>query len=299
MSERLERTAVLERLRTARGFLFDLDGTLVLGDRRNHGLRPLPGAVEITRWLAGRGVPFVLFTNGTVRTPREYVRTLGAIGFELDAPAMLTPASSAAAVCARRGHRRVLVLGNEGLAEPLREAGVETVAPGGENPASGGETRVDAVVAGWYPEFTMADLESACHAVESGARLYSCSQAAWFATADGRAMGTSRAICAMIKSQTGARVEVVGKPSLYALGTAARRLGARVKDLAVVGDDPKLEVPMALRGRALAIGVGSGIAGVDAFEGLPAAQRPHLSVSGVDELLPLLAAGSGSVDMGG
>ena len=36
----------LARLRAVRGFLFDMDGTLVLGDRRNHGLRPLPGALE-------------------------------------------------------------------------------------------------------------------------------------------------------------------------------------------------------------------------------------------------------------
>ena len=35
----------LDRLRAARGFVFDMDGTLVLGDRQSHGLRPLPGAV--------------------------------------------------------------------------------------------------------------------------------------------------------------------------------------------------------------------------------------------------------------
>ena len=55
------------RLRDARGFVFDMDGTLVLGDRQNHGLRPLPGAVEITSWAAGRGLPLVVFTNGTTR----------------------------------------------------------------------------------------------------------------------------------------------------------------------------------------------------------------------------------------
>ena len=38
----------MARLADARGFVFDLDGTLVLGDRRGHGLRPLPGAVETT-----------------------------------------------------------------------------------------------------------------------------------------------------------------------------------------------------------------------------------------------------------
>jgi ribonucleotide monophosphatase NagD (HAD superfamily) len=86
---------------------------------------------------------------------------------------------------------------------------------------------------------------------------------------------------------TGCRVEVVGKPSLQALRTAGRRLGAPLRELAVVGDDPELEVPMAHRGGSLAVAVTSGVAGEDAFARLPAPRRPHLSVRGVDELLAL------------
>jgi len=35
------------RLLAARAFLFDLDGTLVLGDKNNKNLEVLPGAVEL------------------------------------------------------------------------------------------------------------------------------------------------------------------------------------------------------------------------------------------------------------
>jgi len=143
------------------------------------------------------------------------------------------------------------------------------------------------VLVGWYPEFTMPALEAACHAVWDGAAVYSCSQAMFFATAQGRALGTSRAISAMIRSLTGCRVRVVGKPSLDALRSAAARLGARPADLAVVGDDPELEVPMAHRGHALAIAVTSGLGSADAFAGLPPPRRPHLRLRGVDELLSI------------
>jgi len=68
---------VRDRLATARGFVFDMDGTLVLGDRTSNGLRPLPGALEITRWAAQRGQPFVVFTNGPTGHPR---RTRGSCG---------------------------------------------------------------------------------------------------------------------------------------------------------------------------------------------------------------------------
>ena len=276
---------VRDRLTTARGFVFDMDGTLVLGDRTSNGLRALPGALEITQWAARCGRPYVVFTNGTNRTPAAYARIMRELGFSLPDEAMLTPASSAVRVLLRAGHQRVMLLGGPALAEPLREAGLDVVAP-----VAGASA--DAVLAGWFPEFTMPALEAACEAVWDGAELYSCSQTPFFAVAGGRALGTSRAISAMIRSLTGCGLQVVGKPSLDALRTAADRLGFPAAQLAVVGDDPHLEVPMAHRGRALAIAVGTGLGGSASYDGLPLSRRPHLHVRGVDELLEMLAAES-------
>jgi 4-nitrophenyl phosphatase len=276
----------LARLRHARGFVFDMDGTLVLGDRGGRGLRPLPGAVEIISWVAGHGLPFVVFTNGTTRTPARLAGTMREIGFGLPDEAMMTPASSAVRVLRRAGHERVMVLGGPGLTSPLAEAGFDVVPP-----AVG--TAADAVLAGWFPGFTMPALEAACHAVWDGARLYSASQTPFFAVDGGRALGTSRAISAMITSLTGCAVRVVGKPSLDALRSAAERLGVSPARLAVVGDDPQLEVPMAHRGRSLAIAVQTGLGAAAAYDTLPAPRRPHLCVRGVDELLEMLGGADG------
>jgi HAD superfamily hydrolase (TIGR01450 family) len=276
-------SSVLRRLQRVRGFVFDVDGTLVLGDQRNHGPKPLPGALQLTRWLASRGIPFVLYTNGTARPPEDYARSLREAGFALDDRAFLTPASSAVELFVRRGYRRVLTLGGEGLAAPLRTAGIEVVAPSGKPTA-------DAVLIGWFREFTMDHLEAACHAVWSGAQVYSASQALFFATAAGRALGTSRAIAAMIKDLTGCRIHIVGKPSLTALASAARRLEVRVRDLAVVGDDPSLEVPMAHRGGAFAIAVRTGLGDARSFANVPRNRQPHLTTHGVRELLALLSS---------
>jgi 4-nitrophenyl phosphatase len=279
--------AAVNRLRAARGFVFDVDGTLVLGDRNNQGLAPLPGAVELLRWVAEQGLPFAVFTNGTTKTPQQLACALRSIGFALPDHAVLTPASSAAAVFTRRGYRRVLVLGSDGVAEPLRAVGLDVVLPDGR------PVDVDAVLAGWYPGFTLPALEVACQAVWTGARLYSCSQSLFFATAGGRAIGTSRAISALIGSLTGARTELVGKPSRAALSTAARRLNVPASSLVVVGDDPELEVPMAHRGRALAVAVSSGLGGPDSYRHLPPDRQPHLLVTGVDELLSICRAAAG------
>jgi HAD superfamily hydrolase (TIGR01450 family) len=272
--------AVAARLAATAGFVFDMDGTLVLGDPSNHGLSPLPGAIEITEWLRERGLPFVVFTNGTSRPPAAYAQSLAAVGFRIGAAEMLTPVSSAIEEFQRVGVRRVLALGGAGLREPLTAAGIEALQPVGRPDC-------DAVLIGWYREFTMDALEAACHAVWQGAKVYSTSQAMFFATKAGRTLGTSRAIAAMIKDLTGCRIHLVGKPALAALRCASRRLGVNMKQLAVVGDDPSLEVPMAHRGRALAIAVGSGLGSADSYADLPAAARPHLMVPGVGEVLAL------------
>jgi 4-nitrophenyl phosphatase len=271
----------LERLRTARGFVFDLDGTLVLGDKRNMGLRALPGAIEFTQFLAGRRVPFVILTNGTVHPPEQNAANLRALGFPVEDGMMVTPASVAADYFLRRGLRRILVLGGVGITKPLSMAGLEPVLT---RDRRGG---IEAVFIGWFREFGIEDLEAACEAAWSGARIYAASLAPFYATADGRALGTSRAIAAMITSITGRRATVLGKPVLRALRVAAARMSIEPTALAVVGDDPQLEVPMALRGRALAIAVHSGVGSAEAFAALAPGARPHISVRDLNELAQL------------
>ena len=274
------------RLQEARGWIFDMDGTLVLGDRANHGLAPLPGAARMLAWVKERALPYVVFTNGTNRAPAHFARVLREAGLDVSDEQMMTPASSAVVMFATRGYQRVMVLGGEGLAGPLREAGIEPVPP------AAGAGAVDAVFVGWFPEFTMPALEAAVDAVQAGAGLYSASQTPFFAAAGGRALGTSRAISAMIQSLTGCRLTVTGKPSRDALRAAATRLGVPAAQVAVVGDDPLLEVPMAHRGKALAIAVDTGLGGPDAYDHLPEGKRPHLQLRGVDELLELVTKGS-------
>ena len=195
---------------------------------------------------------------------------------------MLTPATAAVDVFRRRGHRRVMVLGGKGITEPLEAAGIEALPP-----LRG--TECDAVMAGWYrQELTFESLEAAVFAVLAGARFYSASQSLYFATAEGRSLGTSRAISAVVRDITGCRIEVVGKPSVQALRTAARSLGVPPAALVVVGDDPELEVPMAHRGGALAVAVHTGIGHEGSFTDLPEGGRPHLDLPDVGVLAELL-----------
>lgn len=273
--------AVRGRLRTIRGFVFDMDGTLVLGDKRNNELRPLPGSLELLGWLDERHVPYAVITNGTTRTPAQYAALLRDLGYRVPDDRLLTPASGAVEVLGERGVERVVVLGHEGLAAPLREAGMKVLEPEGHPDA-------DAVLVGWYPEFTLPPLETACHAIWEGAELYSASQSLFFATAEGRTLGTSRAICGAIEAVTGVGPEIVGKPSPHLLRSATARIGLETDEVAVVGDDLELETPMALACGSLAIAVDTGVGDQQDLDHLAAGEEPHLALSGIDALLEIL-----------
>lgn len=268
----------LERLAQTQGFVFDLDGTLALGDRLGGGLVPLPGARETIEHLTQCRIPFVVFTNGTLRTPRDTAGKLRAAGFELPDTAAMTPTSVAAAHFAARNISPVLVLGCEGVWQPLVEAGVDIILP----PDYRGQAR--AVYVGWYREFTMDCLEAAYDAVSQGAGLYTASNVPFFATATGRGLGTSFAICAMLKALTKKSAIVLGKPSAPALKEATRKLGVPEDRIAVVGDDPLCEIRLARYGDALAVGVTSGVTTRANFERQKGKFRPDIVIDGLASL---------------
>jgi NagD protein len=259
-----------DRLRAAKGFVLDIDGTLVLGTRDGGDFAALPGAVELTALLADRGLPYAVFTNGSAKSPGYYVDALRAVGLTVPDEGVLTPVSSAIDVLQHRGHRRVLVLGTrDGIGAPLTAAGLQ--------PLFAGDTDADAVLIGLHRAFGMADLDAAHAALSAGAALYTCSDARFVATATGNKLGTSRAIAGAVHAVTGVRAELVGKPSHHAIDTVARRLGVPPAELVIVGDDPDLEIAMARRAGAFGVLIGNAVS-----------EEADLRLDGVDALVAML-----------
>lgn len=280
MSAAVARKAHREIVPVIRGFMFDVDGTLLLSDRSLGSYEVLPGAAEVLAALRQRGVPFVLLTNGSAYPPAEQARKLRSVGLGVDDAQMLTPSSVTADHMVRHGIRRALVLGVRGVGQALADAGIETVYTG--EPRA---DEVDAVYVGWHPNCAMNDIETACRAIWAGAKLYVASDVPFFATRQGRAMGYSYAIVGAVRRVTKAPMLLMGKPSLHALRFVAKKLGVPARALGVVGDDPLVEIVMARRGGAMAFGVSTGVTKGAEWERQPGKRRPHRILSGIGELL--------------
>ena len=269
MARRPLTTAPLRTLSRIRGYMFDLDGTLLLSDRSLGGYEVLPGAVNVLGTLAKRQIPYVVLTNGSAYPPAEQAAKLRKLGLPVSDAQMLTPSSVTAAVMQRTGVQRALVLGSPGVGHALREAGIATCTA-----ADADHCEVQAVYVGWHPDCNMKDIEAACKAIWNGAKLYTASDVPFFATKQGKSMGYSYAIIGAIRRMTRAPVILTGKPSLHALRFVASKLGVPRTAVGVVGDDPLVEMLMARRGGAVGMGVTTGVTDAAMWAAQPAKQRP-------------------------
>ncbi len=269
-----------EPLPSVDGYMFDVDGTLLLSDRSLGAYEVLPGAIEVLTALKERSVPFVLLTNGSAYPPAEQAAKLRKIGLPVDDEQMITPSSITADLMRRRRINRALVLGMRGVGQALLDAGIETTYTGDPDASV-----VDAVYVGWHPECGMKDIEAAATAIWAGAKLYVASDVPFFATKQGRTVGYSYAIVGALRRLTKASHIITGKPSQHALRFVARKLGLPVDRVGVVGDDPLVEVIMARRGGATAFGVTTGMSSFEDWMRQPQMRRPHRILTDLRELI--------------
>ena len=271
-----------QALGPAEGVMFDLDGTLILSDRQLGHYHLLPGAVELLQDLYRRGVPFVALTNGSAYPAAQQAPRLAALGLPIGADRLFTPNSVAGGLFKDRGVQRVLVLGTAGVAAALNEEGVATAVPGDPDAEA-----ADAVYVAWHPDCSMTDIHAACTAVLRGAAFYCASDAPFFATQSGPAFGYSCAIAGAIVRVTGVEPELTGKPSQHALNFVARRLGVAPERVAVIGDDPRVEMEMARGGGAIGVGVTTGTTSREQWAAQDEIRRPHHVIDTLTEFLPL------------
>ena len=77
------------RLDDVRGFVFDVDGTLV--HRAGNELHVQPGAAEVLARIRASGRPFAIFTNGTHEPPEAFAAGLRSVGLDVADDELLTP----------------------------------------------------------------------------------------------------------------------------------------------------------------------------------------------------------------
>jgi HAD superfamily hydrolase (TIGR01450 family) len=265
-------------LEGVRGFVFDVDGTLVHRGADGRG-RPQPGAVEVIERVRASGRPLVLFTNGSHVSAAAIARGLREDGLPIADEEMLTPVESAIRYLrARYEGVPTLLFGSKAVHERLSRAGIALA--NGEGAGIVLVTHVDAV--------ELSDVERAARAINDGAPLLTGSYARGYAGANGMIFSRGAMVTAAIAKVTGARPRVVGKPSRPAVQEVSARLGVPSREVAVVGDDLGMDVALGKLGGSRTVLVRTGISGDVKLDSVPARRRPDAVIDGVAELMKWL-----------
>ena len=105
--------------------LFDAYGVLV------HADGPLPGAVELLRWLRQAGKPFYVVTNSAARLPEVAAERYRRFGLDLQPTQIITAGSLLGPYLRAAGLLgcRCAILGPEGTFRYVEQAGAEPVPP--------------------------------------------------------------------------------------------------------------------------------------------------------------------------
>ena len=221
-------------LDTIEGLIIDMDGVLW------HGNNPIDGLVDFFFELRRIAMPFVLATNNASLTQQQYVDKLAKMGVTVLADEILTSSMATASYLAKHqadDKRRVFVIGEDGLREPLIAQGFTLTDLYQVNQPEKGisDQGADIVVSGLDRQLTWDKLATATLNIRAGAKFYATNADTSLPTELGEVMGNGGTIAAL-QAVTGVDAISIGKPEPILYQQAFAILGTTADNTVAIGD---------------------------------------------------------------
>ena len=250
-----------------RGWLFDLDGTIYLGEAL------LPGAAETIAALRAEGRRVAFLSNKPLYTRADYAEKLSRLGIPTTADEVVNSSIVLARYLRRLDPGAPLfVIGEAPLIGELRDHGFEV-----RNDAD-----VRWVVIAFDRTFDYAKLDTALQAVRRHEARLIATNPDRTCPVEGGGIPDCAGMIAAVEAVTSKRVEaVVGKPSPIILEVALEALGVGARDCVIVGDRIETDIVMGKR---------RGLATVLVLTGVTRPDDPRIADVGPDLVLPSIRA---------
>lgn len=253
-------------------FLFDMDGTLYLGDRLFDFTKPLLREIRRT------GGKYLFMTNNSSKSVADYIKKLEKLGIPTTREDFIT-SSQATAYYLHKHHegQRLYVCGTKSLKEELRSEGF-TVTEQVED--------TDCIVMGFDTELTFQKLHDVSYLLLTRELPYIATNPDLVCPTEFGSVPDCGSVCGMIFNATGKRPVVIGKPSPLMPQLAMDRLGYSKEQTCVVGDRIYTDVKS---------GLNAGITGILVMSGettpeilAESQDKPHLVLESAKEILDVL-----------
>jgi len=221
-----------EKIQNTACFLFDLDGTVYLGDQL------LPGAEDLLSYLDQTGRPYFFLTNNSSRSRVDYTARLAKYGLDIP-PEKVFSSGMATAIYLKKEKpgARVYLVGTPSLEEEFQTYGFQLV-----------DKEPDFAVLGFDTTLTYQKIWKLCDFVVEGVPYIATHPDLNCPTQDGF-MPDIGAMMAMIQSSTGKEADiVVGKPNPPMVEAIVELTGFEPGQLTMVGDRLYTDIAMGKAG---------------------------------------------------
>jgi 4-nitrophenyl phosphatase len=260
------------------GYVFDLDGTIFLGDEL------LPGAARLIGALRARGLPVRYLSNNPTKDPAMYARKLDGLGLPTAAEEIVnTITTTTAWLLANHPQAVLFAIAEAPLVNALLAAGFRL----SDDPA-----QIDIVIASYDRHFDYRKLQIAFDALwfHRRAFLVQTNPDRFCPMPDGRGEPDCAAITAAIEACTGVTCrQSFGKPDPTMLATALAGLDVPAEHVLVIGDRLQTDIRMAVAAGLDSAAVLTGEATAADVAQLAPADAPTWVLDRIDRLVPAAA----------
>ncbi len=223
------------------GFVFDLDGTVYLGDAA------LPGSIDGIAELRRRGKRVLFVSNKPLEPRQNYAAKLTRLGIPTPPEDVITSAYVLGHHLAQHEAGLTLyVIGEPSLRNELRAHGLQVIEElEGQDPQDVIDpTGIDAVVVAFDRTLDYRKLNTAYQALLRGARFFA-TNADKSCPMPGGAIPDAGGTIAALEHMTGRKLELLaGKPSTLTMQVAIDQLGLPAARVMMVGDRLETDILM-------------------------------------------------------
>ena len=266
------------KLKNTELFLFDMDGTLYLGDN------VYAGAIELMEDLPCLGKKYIYLTNNSSRAGEDYITRLRRLGFPCERENVFTSGMATGMYLNQRHPgARVYLAGTKAFYRELQSYGVNLV--NDELGRTDADT-VDVVVQGFDTELVYEKLDRACHFLRRGAAFIAANPDWVCPMPHDEVLPDCGSICALLTASSGVKPNYIGKPNRNMIDVISGMTGIPNERICAVGDRLYTDIAVAQNAGSVSVLVLSGETDqtmVDAAE-----RKPDYVLRDVHELHEIL-----------
>ena len=261
-----------ETIRRMKLFLFDLDGTLYLGDQL------YPFTIDLLRRIRQTGGRSLYMTNNSSKSVEDYIRKLRKLGIPAAREDFIT---SAQATCwyLQQNHpgSTLYVCGTESLKQELRDSGF---------PVTEEAEEAQCIVMGFDTELTFRKLRDVSWLLSTRDIPYIATNPDYVCPTEFGSVPDCGSVCDMIYNATKKRPLVIGKPEPLMPRLAMERLGISPSETCCIGDRIYTDIRSGLNAGITTVLVLSGETTPEILNDSDI--KPHFVLQDAGELLEVL-----------